>query len=29
MSSDYIEVDFAFRPMDDDEMDILAALLAE
>ncbi|MGN0214292.1 MAG: 50S ribosomal protein L11 methyltransferase [Muribaculaceae bacterium] len=29
MSSDYIEVNFEFRPLDADEMDILCALLAE
>ena len=29
MSSDYVEVDFEFRPLDADEMDILCALLAE
>ena len=29
MGSDYVEVDFEFRPLDADEMDILCALLAE
>lgn len=29
MSTDYIEVNFSFSPIDDDEMDVLAALLAE
>lgn len=29
MSADYVEVNFVFSPVDDDEMDVLAALLAE